>query len=89
MPLHRRVVRFHDLPIDSAVFVVSVEPGSPGAHAGLRDGDLIVGFDGKPIAGIDDLHRLLTEDLADKETTMLVVRGSERAALSVRPSLRK
>ena len=65
-PLHRRVVRFHDLPIESAVFVVSVEPDSPGERAGLRDGDLIVGFDGKPIAGIDDLHRLLTEEQAEQ-----------------------
>src|SRR5262245_5469172 len=81
VPLHRRVVRFHDLPLESAVFVVSVEPDSPGARAGVRDGDLIVGFDGKPIAGIDDLHKLLTEDQADRETSLIVVRGSERHAL--------
>jgi len=89
VPLHRRVVRFHDLPLESAVFVVSVEPGSPGERAGLRDGDLIVGFDGKPIAGMDDLHRLLTEDQADRESTLIVVRGSERVALPVKPVLRK
>ena len=89
VPLHRRVVRFHDLPLESAVFVVSVEPGSPGERAGLRDGDLIVGFDGKPIAGMDDLHRLLTEEQADKESTLIVVRGSERVALPVKPVLRK
>jgi S1-C subfamily serine protease len=89
VPLHRRVVRFHDLPLESAVFVVSVEPGSPGAHAGLRDGDLIVGFGGKPVAGIDDLHRLLTEEQADTETALIVVRGSERVALPVTPTLRK
>jgi S1-C subfamily serine protease len=89
VPLHRRVVRFHDLPMESAVFVVSVEPGSPGERSGLRDGDLIVGFDGKPVAGIDDLHRLLTEDQADEETALIVVRGSERVALTVKPTLRK
>jgi S1-C subfamily serine protease len=89
VPLHRRVVRYHDLPLESAVFVVSVEPDSPGARAGLRDGDLIVGFDGKPIAGIDDLHRLLTEEQAGQETALIVVRGSERLALPVTPSLRK
>jgi S1-C subfamily serine protease len=89
VPLHRRVVRFHDLPLESAVFVVSVDPDSPGARAGIRDGDLIVGFDGKPIAGIDDLHRLLTEEQAEKESTVIVVRGSERVALPVKPALRK
>jgi S1-C subfamily serine protease len=89
VPLHRRVVRYHDLPLESAVFVVSVEPDSPGARAGLRDGDLIVGFDGKPVAGIDDLHRLLTEEQAGKEAGLIVVRGSERLALPVKPSLRK
>jgi S1-C subfamily serine protease len=89
VPLHRRVVRFHGLPIESAVFVVSVEPDSPGARAGVRDGDLIVGFDGKPIAGIDDLHRLLTEELAGNEAALVVVRGSERVTLQVRPSFRK
>jgi S1-C subfamily serine protease len=89
VPLHRRVVRFHDLPLESAVFVVSVEPDSPGARAGVRDGDLIVGFDGKPISGIDDLHRLLTEDRADRETALEVVRGSARVTLTVRPSFRK
>src|SRR4029078_65811 len=36
VPLHRRVVRYHDLPLESAVFVVSVEPGSPGGSAGIR-----------------------------------------------------
>jgi len=89
VPLHRRVVRFHDLPLESAVFVVSVEPGSPGERAGLRDGDLIVGFDGKPIAGMDDLHRVLTEEQAGNESTLIVVRGSERVALPVKPVLRK
>jgi len=89
VPLHRRVVRFHDLPLEIAVFVVSVEPDSPGARAGIRDGDLIVGFGGKPVAGIDDLHKLLTEDQAGRESTLIVVRGSERLALAVTPSLRK
>jgi S1-C subfamily serine protease len=89
VPLHRRVVRFHGLAMESAVFVVSVEPGSPGAASGLREGDLIVGFGDKPIAGIDDLHRLLTEELADQETTVTVLRGSERHSLPVKPTLRR
>jgi len=48
-----------------------------------------VGFGAEPIAGIDDLHRLLTEEQADRETTLTVVRGAERVTLPVRPSFRK
>ncbi|HVX96667.1 MAG TPA: trypsin-like peptidase domain-containing protein [Polyangia bacterium] len=89
VPLHRRVVRYHDLPHETGVFVVSTEPGSPAATGGLRDGDLIVGFGDRPIAGIDDLHRLLTEELAGVPTTLTVLRGSKKETLSVEPRLRR
>jgi S1-C subfamily serine protease len=46
VPLHRRVVRYHELARENAVFVVGVEPNGPAARAGLRDGDMIVAFDG-------------------------------------------
>src|SRR5207253_1277602 len=60
-PLHRRLVRFYDLPQESGVIVSAVTPGSPAQRAGLREGDVIVALDGKPVAGVDDLHRLLTD----------------------------
>ncbi len=88
VPLHRRVVRFHDLTIESAIFVASLEADSPAARAGLRDGDLIVGFDGHPTGGIDELHRLLTEERAGRPIPMGVVRGSERLTLTVVPAVR-
>ena len=34
---------------------------SPAKRAGLRDGDVIVALEGQPVAGVDDLHRLLTD----------------------------
>src|SRR5262249_17539211 len=88
VPLHRRVVRFHDLAIESAIFVASLAADSPAARAGLREGDLIVGFDGKPTGGIDELHRLLTEERAGRSIAMAVVRGSERLTLTVVPAVR-
>lgn len=88
VPLHRRVVRFHNLPVESAVFVASVEANSPAARGGLREGDLIVEFAGQPTAGIDDLHRLLTEDRAELPHPVAVMRGRERLTLSVQPTIR-
>jgi len=85
VPLQRRVVRFFNLPVDSAVLVVSLEPDSPARKGGVLEGDLVVGFDGKAIAGIDDLHRLLTEELAGRSVHLDVIRGTERKTISVEP----
>jgi len=89
VPLHRRVVRYHGLPREHAVFVVSVEPDGPGARGGLRDGDMIVAFDDHPIGGMDDLHKLLTEERAGHEVAVAVLRGTERHTLAVTPVLRQ
>jgi S1-C subfamily serine protease len=90
VPLHRRVVRFHGLGVESGVFVVSVERGSPAAAAGVRDGDLVVGYGDKPIASIDDLHRLLTEEqAAAPPSSLTIIRGAQKLVLPVQPALRK
>jgi S1-C subfamily serine protease len=89
VPLHRRVVRFHDLPHETGVFVVSTEPDSPAAQAGLLDGDLIVAYGDRPIAGIDDLHRLLTEEQAGVPSAVTVIRDLKKVTLSVQPRLRR
>jgi len=89
VPLHRRIVRYHELTVETGVFVVSLEPDGPAARAGIRDGDLIVGFAGKPISGIDDLHRLLTEEQADVPADVTVIRNQrQKETLTIRPSFR-
>jgi S1-C subfamily serine protease len=88
VPLHRRVVRYHELPVETGVFVVSVEPESPAARAGVRDGDLIVAYGDRPIASIDDLHRLLTEEQAGVGGTLTIIRGSHKEVVPVEPALR-
>lgn len=89
VPLHRRLVRFHALPAESGVFVASVEPNSPAGRAGLRDGDIIVAYGDKPIAGIDDLHRLLTEEQAGVGATLTLIRDLKRETVEVTPTLRQ
>jgi S1-C subfamily serine protease len=86
VPLHRSTIRRHQLEVTSAVRVTSVEPRSPAATAGLLDGDLIVRFDDHAVAGIDDLHRLLTEDSLDRACRISILRNSEQLfELSVVP----
>jgi S1-C subfamily serine protease len=85
VPLLRRVVRFFGLEATSGVLVVSVEGGGPAAEAGIRDGDILVGFDGRPVAGADDLHRLLIEERIGRTATVSILRGTERLQLPLTP----
>jgi S1-C subfamily serine protease len=85
VPVHRRVVRFYDLPEDTGALVLSVEDGSPAKRAGLRDGDIIVALEGKPVAGVDDLHRLLTDLRVGVSCMLTVIRWTEKLELKVVP----
>ena len=85
VPIHRRVVRFYNLPKETGVVVVGVEPNSPARAAGLREGDVIVALDEKPIAGVDDLHRLLTDAQVGARCALTIVRHTERLILSILP----
>jgi S1-C subfamily serine protease len=86
VPLLRRVVRYFGLGTETAVFVVSVEHGSPAERGGLREGDLVVAFGEQPVRGIDDLLKLLTEDRVGIPVPLTIIRGSERLTLSVTPA---
>ena len=86
IPLLHRVVRFHQLPVESGVLVVSVEPRSPAQVAGLKTGDIIVELGAQPVAGIDDLHRALTERELGVPTPLRILRGVDKLLLEVKPT---
>ncbi len=88
VPLHRRLVRYHGLAVETGILVVSVEPGRPAAAAGLREGDLIVGYGGQIVGSIDDLHRLLVEERAGLLAELVVLRGTQKLSLPIRAALR-
>lgn len=85
LPILRRLVRHHDLPAEGGVLVTAVEGESPAVPATLRDGDIIIGFAGEPVRGIDDLHRLLTAERIGVGTSITVLRGTSKLDLPITP----
>ncbi|MFZ0796379.1 MAG: trypsin-like peptidase domain-containing protein [Terriglobales bacterium] len=85
VPIHRRVVRFYGLARETGVAVVGIEDQSPARTAGLREGDVIVALDEKPVAGVDDLHRLLTDVQVGSGCALTVIRHTERLILPIFP----
>jgi len=82
----RRVSRYHGLAASGGVTVTAVEPDSPAAKAGLRPGDIVVAFGGSPIAGIDDLQRMLTAEHIDRRLEMTILRGTEKLSATIVPA---
>lgn len=58
------------------VFVVDQD--SPAAKAGIREHDLIVSFNGRPVKGYDDLRRMMHESKAGSRVKLGIVRGGKR-----------
>lgn len=83
--LHRKIVRFFNLPIETGVMVHEIDPAAPGAKAGLQYGDVIVRFGETDTPTIDHLHRLMTEDTIGVWTEITIIRRTERLVMTVAP----
>jgi len=86
VPLHRRIVRFYNLPLETGVLVVSVEKDSPAQRAGLREGDLIIAFNEQPIGSIHELHKMLMGEQIGVEAKLLIIRHTEKLVLAITPA---
>jgi S1-C subfamily serine protease len=86
VPLHRRVVRFYNLPLETGVLVVSVEKNSPAERAGLREGDLIVAFNGHMIGSVHDLHKILVGEQIGVSARLTAIRHTEKLDLPILPA---
>jgi S1-C subfamily serine protease len=88
VPIPRRIVRDYQLAVESGVLVVSFEnktTASPAKEGGILTGDIIIEFDEVPIRGIDDLHKLLTDERIGRKTSVTVIRGTQKLTLAVIP----
>ena len=83
--LQRRLVHQHSLAVTSGILVISLEPKGPAHRAGLREGDVIVAYASHPVASIDELHRLLTEEQVGTKIELTLLRSGEKLTLEVVP----
>ena len=85
VPVPRRVARLEGLPEGRGVLVLGVEPASPAERAGVRERDIIVALGDRPVAGVDDLHRMLTENVIGAKLRLKVLRELEPRTLEITP----
>src|SRR5215831_11487495 len=86
VPIHRRIVRFYTLSLETGVLVVSLEKNSPAERAGLRQGDLIVAFNGQPVGSVHHLHKVLVGEQIGVSATLTIIRHTEKFEISILPA---
>jgi serine protease Do len=75
----------HGIREGFGVVIVDVLDETPAARAGLRSGDIVVGFNGRPITETRLLQRLIASAAPDSEVRLVVLRrGEGRRAMPVR-----
>ncbi|MGZ3460177.1 MAG: PDZ domain-containing protein, partial [Archangium sp.] len=85
------LARALQLNVDKGAIVANVNPGSPGAKAGLRDDDVITEVEGKPITSAGTLTRTVGLLLPDSKVKVHVLREGKpldvQVTLGTRPAL--
>jgi serine protease Do len=79
----REIAESLGLPSQEGALVAEVTPDSPAAKAGLQNGDLITGFDGKPVKDSRALPRVVAETPAGKTVSLEVLRKGGRQSLRI------
>lgn len=85
VPVRRQIARYYNLPNDNGILVVSMDDNSPARLAGLEEGDIVISFAGEQVDGIDELHRLLTEERVGVSQPIMVVRRNEVREFGIIP----
>lgn len=79
------VVESLHLSSSQGVLVVNLERDSPADRTGLVAGDVIIGLNDKPVNNVDDLHKLLTEELIGVPATITIVRLFDKRQMKITP----
>jgi S1-C subfamily serine protease len=85
--LPTRLCRHLGLEQPTAPFVVVLDAQSPVSRAGVREGDWIVQFNEMSISGVDDLHRLLIDDAAERTAELTILRNGTLHRVAITPKI--
>jgi S1-C subfamily serine protease len=85
IPLNQKIARHHHLTNERGLFITGVEPDSPASRSQVKDGDIIVGFNGRPINTMQGLFKELSKKDILSMVDIDVVRNTELLKLNIFP----
>lgn len=85
--LTERMIAVNRLQRKTGVYIFEKVADANVYNNELRTGDIIVEFDAKPVASVDDLHKLLREDMIGVRKQVAVLRGGHKTYVNVVPGV--
>ena len=83
--LDRRIVLGLRRASGYALMISEIMPDGSAARADVQNGDVLLEFDSEPVFGVDHLHRLMTEERANVEVPIRLLRRGKVIEATVRP----
>lgn len=84
-----RMIAANQLKTKTGVYVFEIIPDADVYNHQLRIGDIIVEFENKPVASVDNLHKYLNEETIGKKSNLGILRGGRIERIQVIPGLLK
>jgi len=78
----KKLIKKEDLKVESGAYVADVVEDSPADEAGIKEGDVIIGFNGKRIDDPDDLTSAVRKVKPKTEVKVELMRKGEKMALT-------
>ena len=82
-----RMIAANQLKTKTGVYVFEIIPDADVYNHQLRIGDIIVEFENKPVASVDNLHKYLNEETIGKKSNLGILRGGRIERIQVIPGL--
>ncbi len=83
--LTARMIGANQLKTKTGVYVFDIMADVNAQNSQIMTGDIIVEFEGKPVATVDNLHKYLNETVIGKTITMSILRQGRKKAITVLP----
>jgi S1-C subfamily serine protease len=84
--INPRIRNFYRLNSKKGLLIIGVENSSPASRASLREGDIIIEFNGNDVSGSGELTRhLIGGDLILKPTTLKILRQTKILEVEILP----
>lgn len=86
--LPEKLIRHHRLISKKGLFITGIESGSPASRSQLKDGDILINFNGKPVGASHELYKMLSDPAILTMVDVAVIRGTALLNFIVTPTRR-